>query len=152
MNITKNPIRTAIILMLFLFLLIFGCSQQTPSTYSKLNQQTNQVNEMSDVERTLVREIADGRLVEVYDEFVEVKPGKTTTNWMIIRNVRNTPEIFSIIPCKKCIFQQTQVRLQPGKYDIIEFEVGDEPGQTEIRVKDRKSNAYGFAKISVIVE
>jgi hypothetical protein len=103
-------------------------------------------------EAVLVREIADGKLVEVYDEYVRMEPGGIEKNWMIINNVKEKDETFTVYPCGGCDFEERVFDVPAGEYKIIKFKVRAMEGQKDIKVKDSLNNAYGYAKISVIVE
>lgn len=128
-----------------LALLLAGCAQQAVPE----RKQTVKKESPEDV---LVRQIADGKLVEVYDEYVRLGPGEKSENWMIISNVQPREERFTIEPCRGCSFETDTVTIPSGGYRIIGFDVSAQEGQSEIRVKDSRRNAYGYAKISVIVE
>ena len=139
----------AIVSILIIATLILGCSQQiTP------NKKTTSVKSTADLtpEEVLAREVADGKLVEVYDEYVRVSVGKTAKNWMIINNVKDTSQEFTIYPCSGCSFETEKVKISAGEYKIVEFTVAADEGQKEIKVKDSLNNAYGYAKINVIIE
>lgn len=104
-------------------------------------------------EDVLLKEISGGKLVEVYDGYVELKPGETKENWMIIINVRDETETFTIYPCNGCVFPAEEVEIPAGGHEVIGFSVSsDENLQDVIRVKDSKNNAYGYASISIIVK
>lgn len=137
------------LLILLISLMLAGCSTQTTP-----DQKGASVKTRADMtpEEVLAREVADGKLVEVYDEFVRVGPGKTSKNWMIINNVKETEQEFTVYPCDGCSFGQEKVIVGAGEYKIIEFDVSADEGQKEIRVKDGYNNAYGYAQISVIIE
>ncbi|MBW2968148.1 hypothetical protein KY362_06700 [Candidatus Woesearchaeota archaeon] len=127
-----------------LTIILTGCTQQAvPERKQTVKDSPEDV---------LLREIADGKLVEVYDEYVRLGPGETKENWMIISNVQTRQERFSIEPCTGCSFDTESVVVPSGEYKIIGFDVSAKEGQSEIRVKDSRNNAYGYAKISVIVE
>ena len=146
----KMKLRTKLFVLLFLItLLLVGCSaQKTPTTKTNTKIQTEEITP----ESVLVKEISNGKLVEVYDEYVRVEPEGVKENWMIISNVHDEKELFRIYPCSGCQFEDEAVEISAGSYEIIRFDVEAEEGQKEIRVKDSKNNAYGYAKISVIVE
>ena len=137
----------ALAILLVVAALLSGCSQEETSRTVVSTPEPEQTPE--DV---LVKEIADGKLVEVYDEYVRMAPGEIVKNWMIISNVKDTDEEFSIIPCGGCDFSDRTVEIPAGEYRIINFKVRAMEGQKEIRVKDSNENAYGHARISVIVE
>lgn len=126
--------------------LLLGCAQQNEK--KDVRSQTAK----STVEDTLVKEISGGKLVEVYDEYVRLKAGETGENWIIINNVKDAGDTFSIEPCGGCTFESNFVDISLGKYSIVKFTVSADAGEKEIRIKDSHSNAYGFAKFNVIVE
>jgi hypothetical protein len=133
----------AILTILSILLLVLGCSAD-----GKKAVQTKELTP----EETLAKEISGGKLVEVYDEYVRLSAGETASNWMIINNVKDTGETFTIQPCGGCQFESTIIDISVGKYKVIKFSVSASAGEQEIRVKDSRNNAYGFAKFNVIVE
>jgi hypothetical protein len=137
---------SAIILLIVIFFLVSGCAAEP----EKRDVRSSKAK--SSVESTLVKEIEGGKIVEVYDEYVRLGAGETKENWLIINNVKDAGDTFSIQPCSGCEFDKTTVDISLGKYSIIKFTVSADAGEKEIRVKDSHSNAYGFAKINVIIE
>jgi len=151
---TKNTIFVAIATLFILSALIVGCSsQQTPETVANDGKPGIVDNQdRGDPETVLAAEVADGKLVEVYDEYVRIAPGQRVRNWMIINNVLDHDETFTITPCSGCDMDDQVVDIPSGEYKIIKFKVLAMEGQKDISVKDSYNNAYGFARISVIVE
>jgi hypothetical protein len=121
--------------------MICGCAVRQNNVQAEPNQQI--------IERTLVREIADGRLVELYHEYMTVSQGAIGYNWIIINNVKESNEKFRIIPCEVCSFPETEFSIGAGSYRIVRFSVKPEEGQHMIRVVDKFNNAYGYAKMNV---
>jgi hypothetical protein len=140
-------------LILLISLILAGCGDglAPESKESTVQPRKAKVDE-SEVEATLIREVADGKLVEVYDEFVRIKPGGIEKNWIIINNVKDTAEEFHITPCAGCDFDVRAVEVPAGEHKIVQFKVRALEGQTEIKVRDKLNNAYGYAKISIIVD
>jgi hypothetical protein len=130
-------------------LFLTGCANEKIAT-SK-TKVTSKVREKTP-EESLVSQISDGRIVEVYEEFVRLREGGTKENWMIIKNAKQATDTFKIIPCEGCSFDKESATIEPGKYEIIRFTVSGAEGQKEIKVKDGMNNAYGYSKISVIIE
>ncbi|MBW2968047.1 hypothetical protein KY362_06185 [Candidatus Woesearchaeota archaeon] len=129
-----------------------GCANKgTPDQKVKSNSKQTTVREQTP-EEVLAREVADGKLVEVYDEYIRLGLGESAQNWMIINNVLDKDEEFRIYPCAICTFETTSVKVPAGEYKIIGFKVSASEGQMNIRVKDSFNNAYGYASISVIVD
>jgi len=141
--------KTLILISMVLMTLVLGCSTQQDIASKKT---TVRDDPTEDPETVLAREVADGKLVEVYDEYVRVSPGERVRNWMIINNVKDSDEEFKIYPCGGCEFDEKVVTVPAGEYKIVKFKVFAMEGQKEIRVKDGHHNAYGYAQISVIVE
>jgi hypothetical protein len=134
----------AVLLMMTIILTGCGTGDDTKTVTTKQAKQS--------VESVLEKEISQGKLVEVYDEYVRLGPGETAQNWIIIQNVRDREETFTIQPCSGCDFEQDEVTLAPGEHIVVSFAVSAEQGEKEIRVKDSYKNAYGFAKFNVITE
>ncbi|MBW2972004.1 hypothetical protein KY359_03115 [Candidatus Woesearchaeota archaeon] len=144
---------TAILVLIIISLMLLGCSaQQKMASQSKSGATTAREATDATPEEVLVREISDGKLVEVYDEYVRMAPGEIKKNWMIISNVKDTSEEFTVIPCGGCDFEERVFDIPAGEYEIIKFKVRAMAGQKEIKVRDHLNNAYGYATISVIVE
>ncbi|MBW2964385.1 hypothetical protein KY363_02900 [Candidatus Woesearchaeota archaeon] len=135
----------AISLMMILALLL-GCAQQNEKR--DVRSQTAKTS----VEDSLLSEMDSGKLVEVYQKSVELKSGDTVDNWLIINNIKDAGDTFSIEPCSGCTFDSDFVDISLGKYSIVKFKVSAEAGAKEIRIKDSHSNAYGSATFNVIVE
>lgn len=150
MRMTKIQI-SIIFVCILIILLISGCDTKifpnyTPEEYSN----TQEVSKESP-EEALPKEVSSGRLVEVYEEYVKLNEGERKENWIIIKNVKESQE-FRIIPCSGCVFEHEAADIPSGEYRMIRFYVEAEDGQKQIRVKDARNNAYGYAKINVIVE
>lgn|GEM_PF-4532319 len=140
-------------MLILISLILMGCtSQQRTIVSQKGTAQSTQAAIDKTPEEVLVRETADGKLVEVYDDYVRMAPGEIKKNWMIISNVKDSPEEFTIIPCGGCDFEDRTIGIPAGEYRIIKFKVRAMEGQKEIKVRDHLNNAYGYATISVIVE
>ena len=137
--------------ILLITTLLAGCSTYTEHPKAR-QQAVRDVPTSESPENVLVKEISGGKLVEVYDEYVKLKYGQSKENWMIIRNARDKDETFTVYPCQACIFEQSVFNIPKGEYKIIKFKVTSKEGQQDIRVKDSRNNAYGHARISVIVE
>ncbi|MBI5880944.1 hypothetical protein HZB90_02330 [archaeon] len=136
------------IVVIFLILLIAGCSTTQAPAKKTVTQRTVQENP----EDVLVNEIADGKIVEVYEEYVRIGPGEMRDNWLIIKNANDNKEAFKVYPCGGCTFEKETFEIEPGRYEITKFSVSGPAGQKEIKVKDHLNNAYGYAKINVIIE
>jgi hypothetical protein len=134
--------------VILLILLIAGCS----TTETPVKKTPTQRTVSENPEEVLVREIADGKIVEVYEEYVRLGPGERKDNWLIIKNVKDSTEVFKVYPCSWCEFTQETFEIEPGRYEITKFSVLAQEGQKEIKVKDHLNNAYGYAKINVIIE
>lgn len=148
--------KTAIIVVcIILSIMLLGCSSQQKLAAKPTNSKTTASTSTSDdrtPEEVLASEVADGKLVEVYDEYVRIAPGEIKKNWLIINNVKDDDEEFTITPCGGCDFENRVYEVPAGEYKVIMFKVRAMEGQKEIRVKDHLNNAYGFTQISVIVE
>ncbi len=144
-NMHKNVICAIALLTIVAFIL--GCSSANNGARDVRSQPAK-----SSIETTLVKEISGGKLVEVYDEYVRLGAGQTGENWMIINNVKDAGDTFSIRPCSGCSFESTNIDISMGKYSVIKFSVSAEAGEQQILVKDSHGNAYGFAKFNVIIE
>ncbi len=142
-----------VLFLIILCLLLTGCAgpQSIESKEIQTEELTGREREQ-DAERVLPREVADGKLVEVYDEYVRMKPGDIVKNWIIINNVKEQDQEFTIQPCGGCDFNDRIVPVPAGEHRIVQFKIRAMEGQKEIRVKDSLNNAYGYAQISVIVE
>ncbi len=142
--------KTAVLIMFILIiLLLVGCGSKD----TDMRKPVARKPAPESPEDTLLKEISGGKLVEVYDGYVELKPGESKENWMIISNVRDETETFTIYPCKGCAFSEDSVEIPAGGHKVIGFEVSsDEDLQEVIRVKDSQNNAYGYASIGIIVK
>ena len=136
------------IVVIFLILLIAGCSTGQAPAKKTVTQRTIQETP----EEVLVKEIADGKIVEVYEEYVRLSPGEMRDNWLIIKNANDNKEAFKVYPCGGCSFEKETFEIEPGRYEITKFSVSGPAGQKEIKVKDHLNNAYGYAKINIIIE
>lgn len=144
-----KSIKATLFLIIIISLFLTGCaSEQTVASKKKV---TTQVREKTP-EESLVSQISDGKIVEVYEEFVRIRQGESKENWLIIKNAKEATDTFKILPCDGCSFDKESATIEPGKYEIIRFVVDAAEGQKEIKVKDSLNNAYGYAKISVIIE
>jgi hypothetical protein len=134
-----------IIILITVLIIITACSskKEVRREYEELIQNSPQ--------EALPKEISSGRLVEVYEEYINLNKGERKENWIIIKNVKETQE-FRIIPCSGCVFEQERLEIPSDEYRMVKFYVEAEEGEKQIRVKDSNNNAYGYAKISVIVE
>jgi hypothetical protein len=142
-----NGTKATLFLIAIISLFLAGCAAQQASE-RKLTVQTREKTP----EESLVGQISDGRIVEIYEEFIRLSPGESKDNWLIIKNAKEWKETFTIQPCQGCSFDTTTATIEPGRYEIIRFVLNASEGQKEIKVKDSLNNAYGYAKISVIIE
>ena len=139
----------ALTFLILILAIVLGCSNDR--VIIKKTSEREQITEKSP-EEVLVKEISEGKLVDVYDEYVRLGPGETKENWIIINNIRDKDERFTIMPPEGCAFDVDIVDIPAGQYKIIKFNVRAEEGQKDIRIKDSLNNAYGHARISVIIE
>jgi len=136
-----------ILTIILITLIICGCSAQTEERKVVSRSVADKTPE-----ETLASQVSDGKIVNLYQDYVRLKPGEEAYNWIIIRNAKESSEKFTIYPCSGCTFETDTLTIASGEYKILRFSVKAESGEKQIKVKDSLNNAYGYAKMNVIIE
>lgn len=143
----KKTLLSIIILVLLSSML--GCANDDVSIRQVSHRE--EITEKSP-EEVLAADAQAGKLVSVYGEEMTISRLGKAENWLMINNVRDDDETFTIFPCAGCEFDLEKLNIAAGGHAIIKFSVEPEEGQKDIKVKDSNENAYGHATLTVMVK